>query len=137
MPLVDGESLRERIAREGCLPIAECVSIARDVASALAYAHRAGIVHRDIRPDNILLADGGAVVADFGIAKAITAARAPEGDSPRTTTLTSAGTSRHGVSSVMVAARRTPSPSGSRGSAAQLLMQPRPGQLPLALDRAR
>ena len=94
MPYIDGESLRERIAREGCLPVAESVSILRDVAGALAYAHRAGIVHRDIKPDNVLLSDGGAVVADFGIAKAITAARSPDGERPpRTTTLTTAGTS--------------------------------------------
>jgi len=74
MPFVRGESLRERI-REGPIPIEESLSILRDVAAALAYAHRQGIVHRDIKPENILLSEGTAVVTDFGIAKAVQAAR--------------------------------------------------------------
>jgi TolB-like protein len=74
MPFVRGESLRERI-RKGPIPVEECLSILRDVASALAYAHRQGIVHRDIKPENILLSEGTAVVTDFGIAKAVQAAR--------------------------------------------------------------
>jgi pimeloyl-ACP methyl ester carboxylesterase len=73
MPLVDGESLRDRLARERQLQIDEAVRIAREVADALDYAHRAGIVHRDIKPANILLSDGHARVADFGIARAMTA----------------------------------------------------------------
>lgn len=74
MPFVRGESLRERI-KKGPVPIEESLSILRDVASALAYAHRQGIVHRDIKPENILLSEGTAVVTDFGIAKAVQAAR--------------------------------------------------------------
>jgi serine/threonine-protein kinase len=70
MPFVEGESLRDRIAREKQLPIGDAVRIARDVADALDYAHRHGVIHRDIKPDNILLHDGRAVVADFGIALA-------------------------------------------------------------------
>ena len=73
MPYVAGESLREKITRDGELPVAEAVRVARAVASALGAAHRRGIVHRDIKPENILLADGEPVVADFGIARAITA----------------------------------------------------------------
>ena len=92
MPFVEGESLRERLSREGALPVAETVRILCDVAGALAYAHRTSVVHRDVKPENILLSEGGAVVADFGIAKAITASRG-EGDARRTSTLTAAGMS--------------------------------------------
>ena len=70
MPYVEGESLRARLGR-GAVPIAEAIAILRDVARALAYAHERGVVHRDIKPDNILLSGGTAVVTDFGIAKAI------------------------------------------------------------------
>ena len=70
MPFVEGISLRDRMAREKQLPIAEAVRIATEVASALDYAHRHGVIHRDIKPENILLHDGSALVADFGIALA-------------------------------------------------------------------
>ncbi len=74
MPFVRGESLRVRIMK-GPVPLEESLTILRDVACALAYAHRQGIVHRDIKPENILLSEGTAVVTDFGIAKAVQAAR--------------------------------------------------------------
>ena len=72
MPLVEGESLRDRLSREKQLPIADAVRITCEVASALDYAHRRGIIHRDIKPENILLQDGQALVADFGIALGVT-----------------------------------------------------------------
>jgi TolB-like protein/Flp pilus assembly protein TadD/tRNA A-37 threonylcarbamoyl transferase component Bud32 len=71
MPFVEGESLPARMAREKQLPVAEALRLAREVAEALAYAHERGIVHRDIKPANILLSTGHALVADFGIARAI------------------------------------------------------------------
>src|SRR5881296_2057732 len=74
MPFVEGESLRDRLNREQQLPVNEAVRIAREVASALSYAHSHDVVHRDIKPENILVSGGEAVVADFGIARAIVAA---------------------------------------------------------------
>jgi serine/threonine-protein kinase len=68
MPFVPGETLREKLQRDGALPVEEALRLAREVAEALAYAHRQGIVHRDIKPANILLSEGHALVADFGIA---------------------------------------------------------------------
>jgi len=74
MPYVEGESLRSRLDREKQLPLDEALQIAREVADALSYAHSHGLVHRDIKPANILLESGHAVVAHFGIARAVTAA---------------------------------------------------------------
>ena len=74
MPFVEGESLRARLARLGELPVRETVRVLRDVAAALSYAHEHGVVHRDIKPDNVLLTGGEALVTDFGVAKALSAA---------------------------------------------------------------
>ena len=74
MPFVDGESLRARVANGGALPVGDAFGILKEVARALAYAHAQGVVHRDIKPDNVLLSGGTAMVTDFGVAKAITAA---------------------------------------------------------------
>ncbi len=74
MPLVDGESLRERMARERPMPIEAVCQILSEVASALAYAHAEGVVHRDIKPENVMFFHGSAVVLDFGIGKALSAA---------------------------------------------------------------
>jgi eukaryotic-like serine/threonine-protein kinase len=88
MPYIEGESLRDRLRREGSLPIEEALHIADEVADALAYAHERGIIHRDIKPANILLQDGHAIVSDFGIARAL----AGGGDVALTDTGASLGT---------------------------------------------
>src|SRR2546422_4402743 len=84
IPFVEGESLRERLDREPQLPVDDALQIAREVAEALAYAHDHDVVHRDIKPGDIMLAGGHAIVADFGIARAVSAAG---GDQPTQTRL--------------------------------------------------
>ena len=78
MPFVEGESLRQQLAREPQLPLEAALQIAREVGSALQYAHERGIIHRDIKPENIMVSGGHAVVADFGIARALHAANAEQ-----------------------------------------------------------
>jgi serine/threonine protein kinase/TolB-like protein/Tfp pilus assembly protein PilF len=81
MPFIEGESLRHRIRRDGELPVDLATRIAKQVASAMSYAHRHGIVHRDIKPDNVILSEEFAVVTDFGVAKALSASAVPEDES--------------------------------------------------------
>jgi serine/threonine-protein kinase len=78
MPYVAGDTLRERLRRDGRLPLEDALTIAREIADALSLAHGEGIVHRDIKPENILFGAGHAIVADFGIAKALSAAATDE-----------------------------------------------------------
>ncbi len=78
MPYVEGETLRDRLARTGELPVPEAVRLLGEIADALAVAHRAGVVHRDIKPENILVSGRHAMVMDFGIAKALAASQRPE-----------------------------------------------------------
>src|SRR6266853_3070041 len=73
MPLVEGESLRAKLAREGELPVGDTIRILTDVADALAYAHAHDVVHRDIKPDNVLLSGKHALVTDFGVSRAVSA----------------------------------------------------------------
>jgi tetratricopeptide (TPR) repeat protein len=80
MPYIAGETLRDRIRREGQLPLPDALRIARNVAHALGHAHAHGVVHRDIKPANILISGGYAVVSDFGIARAVSAARGAEAE---------------------------------------------------------
>ena len=84
MPYIKGESLRAKLAREGELPVAEAARILREVTDALSYAHDEGVVHRHIKPDNVMIAGEHALVTDFGVAKAVT-------DSTGGTSLTSLG----------------------------------------------
>jgi TolB-like protein/Flp pilus assembly protein TadD len=74
MPVVEGESLRDRLVRDGSIPLEEALQLVRGIALALDYAHRNNIVHRDIKPENIMLQEGEAMVMDFGIAKAVSVA---------------------------------------------------------------
>jgi serine/threonine-protein kinase len=93
MPFVAGLSLRDKLDRDGRLGFPAGVGVMRDVLRALAYAHDSGVVHRDIKPENVLLSGEAAVVTDFGIAKAISAARSDDHSHPTpTTTFTQAGT---------------------------------------------
>ncbi|WP_411278423.1 protein kinase domain-containing protein [Gemmatimonas sp.] len=97
MPFVEGASLRDRVAGGSSLPIAEVLLVLNDVSRALAYAHGRGVVHRDIKSDNVMLSGGAALVTDFGIAKAMSSARTSpsdsERDSQRDSQLTRMGTS--------------------------------------------
>lgn len=77
MPYVEGQSLRQRLAREHELPISEAVKILIEIVDALAYAHTRGVVHRDIKPDNVMLTGRHALVADFGVARAVSEATGP------------------------------------------------------------
>jgi serine/threonine-protein kinase len=88
MPFIEGESLRDRLARETQLPLDDAIQIAREVADALEYAHQHGVIHRDVKPENILLSTGHALVADFGIARALS----ESSDSKLTQTGTTVGT---------------------------------------------
>jgi serine/threonine-protein kinase len=94
MPFVDGPSLRDRLTHEGELPIAEALRLLREIVEALAYAHAHGVVHRDIKPDNILLSGRHALVADLGVAKALSAAGADD-EGALTSTGLALGTPRY------------------------------------------
>jgi serine/threonine-protein kinase len=78
MPYIEGQSLRDKLAREGALPVGDAVRILRDVVDALTEAHAHGVVHRDIKPENILLRGRHALVTDFGVAKAVSEATGRE-----------------------------------------------------------
>ena len=108
MPYEEGPSLRERLA-EGPMPIADALSVLRDVARALAYAHEHGVVHRDVKPDNVMLSGGAAVVTDFGIAKAVSAALSDDSNVSRST-LTQSG-SAIGTPAYMAPEQATGDPS--------------------------
>ncbi len=90
MPFIEGESLRRRLDQGGPLPVPEAVRLLGQVASALVYAHARGLIHRDIKPDNVLLSSGGAMVTDFGVAKALRAATTTSA-TPAASGLTAAG----------------------------------------------
>ncbi|AHG92755.1 protein kinase (plasmid) [Gemmatirosa kalamazoonensis] len=90
-PYVTGGSLRDRLVREGALPVADALRIAADIGTALDFAHRAGFVHRDVKPENILFADGHALLADFGVARARTACDEDGARAPNANAITDVG----------------------------------------------
>src|SRR5213080_4630498 len=94
MPYVDGESIDVRLKRVATMTVRETVGIMKDVARALAFAHERGVVHRDIKPGNVLLSSGSATVTDFGVAKALVSSRyaSDSGSNPLTNTGISLGT---------------------------------------------
>ncbi|HJR65802.1 MAG TPA: protein kinase [Gemmatimonadaceae bacterium] len=87
MPYIEGESLRQRLAREGRLPLSDALRLIRELADAMEYAHGQGVVHRDLKPENVLLSGGHATVADFGIATALSEAAAATGSITATNTV--------------------------------------------------
>jgi len=89
MPYVEGQSLRELLAKRGALPIHDALRLLRELASALAYAHAKGVVHRDIKPENVLLCDGVTMISDFGVAKALDDASAAAVETGRRVTTVS------------------------------------------------
>jgi eukaryotic-like serine/threonine-protein kinase len=140
MPLVEGETLRARLARELELPVTEAIRILRDIAEALSYAHHHGVIHRDIKPDNVLLTDDHALVTDFGVAGSALALgspgyMAPEQAAADPHTDHRADIYALGVMGYEILAGRPPfsGPSAQAVFAAQLSQTP----LPLSLARAR
>lgn len=93
MPFVEGESLEEMLKRSGGLPIRDCIRLLREIASALSHAHERGVIHRDIKPANVLLSDGSAMVADFGVAKALSVTGRTRNEDEADATLTRSGIS--------------------------------------------
>ena len=108
MPFVEGESLRARLDRVKRLSVADALRVAAEIADALDCAHRHNVLHRDVKPENILLAEGHAVVVDFGVARAIISANS-EGSDDR---ITATGRQLHSCQGLRLRRRSTTTPSG-------------------------
>jgi eukaryotic-like serine/threonine-protein kinase len=133
MPFIEGETMRHRLAREGAFPMAEAVRIARDLANALAHVHSHGIVHRDVKPENVLLSPNGAVLLDFGHARA--PAIMPNSDSHDTKKYI-VGTPNY-VSPEQVAGRRVADSRSDLYSLGCVLLEMLTGVIPFAASSAR
>src|SRR5512134_591419 len=137
MPFIEGETIREKLNRETQFGVDDAVRIAREVADALDYAHRHGVIHRDVKPENLLLHDGRAMVMDFGIALAVSAAAGgrmtetglslgtPHYMSPEQATADKAITARSDIYSLgsVLYEMLTGEPPHSGGSAQQVIMK--------------
>ena len=133
MPFIDGETMRQRLAREGAFPMADAARIARDVAHALGHVHSLGVVHRDVKPENILLSPNGAVLLDFGHARA--PAIMPNGDSHDAKRYI-VGTANY-VSPEQVSGRRVADSRSDLYSLGCVLLEMLTGMLPFAASSAR
>lgn len=132
MPFIEGDTMRQRLAREGAFPIGDAIRVARDVATALGHVHSMGVVHRDVKPENILLAPHGAVLLDFGHARA--PAIMPSVDSHDTKYIV--GTPNY-VSPEQVSGRRIADSRSDVYSLGCVLLEMLTGQLPFAASSAR
>jgi serine/threonine protein kinase len=133
MPFIEGETMRHRLARDGAFPMGEAVRVARDVATALAHVHSLGVVHRDVKPENILLSAHGAVLLDFGHARA--PAIMPSAD-PHDAKKYIIGTANY-VSPEQVSGRRVADSRSDIYSLGCVLLEMLTGQLPFAASSAR
>lgn len=133
MPFIEGDTMRQRLAREGAFPIGEAIRVARDVATALGHVHSLGVVHRDVKPENILLAPHGAVLLDFGHARA--PAIMPSVDSHDAKKYI-VGTPNY-VSPEQVSGRRVADSRSDVYSLGCVLLEMLTGQLPFAASSAR
>jgi len=133
MPFLEGDTLRQRLAREGAFPMGDAVRVARDIANALAHVHSLGVVHRDVKPENILLAPHGAVLLDFGHARAPAIMPSVDAQDARKYIV---GTPNY-VSPEQVAGRRVADSRSDIYSLGCVLLEMLTGQLPFAASSTR
>jgi eukaryotic-like serine/threonine-protein kinase len=133
MPFVEGETMRQRLAREGAFPIGSAVRVARDIANALSHVHSHGVVHRDVKPENILLSPDGAVLLDFGHARAPAIMPSVDAHDAKKYIV---GTPNY-VSPEQVAGRRMADSRSDIYSLGCVLLEMLTGQLPFAASSAR
>jgi len=133
MPFLEGDTLRQRLAREGAFPMGDAVRVARDIANALVHVHSLGVVHRDVKPENILLAPHGAVLLDFGHARAPAIMPSVDAQDAKKYIV---GTPNY-VSPEQVAGRRVADSRSDIYSLGCVLLEMLTGQLPFAASSAR
>jgi serine/threonine-protein kinase len=133
MPFIEGETIRQRLVREGAFPMSDAARIARDVALALGHVHSHGIVHRDVKPENILLTPNAAVLLDFGHARAPAMISAADSRDAKKYIV---GTANY-VSPEQVAGRRVADSRSDLYSLGCVLLEMLTGQLPFAASSAR
>jgi len=133
MPFLEGDTLRQRLAREGAFPMGDAVRVARDIANALVHVHSLGVVHRDVKPENILLAPHGAVLLDFGHARAPAIMPSVDAQDAKKYIV---GTPNY-VSPEQVAGRRVADSRSDIYSLGCVLLEMLTGQLPFAASSTR